>query len=359
MDILYTWNGTKFVEDKFEKTVNGAADSGQTWVSQYRGAYEDKHWFSGTGGSNKNRYKDDPLDTSTPTTPSSGFSSTQVVKQRGFSPNIGKNAAASDLYLFDWDAGTADWTNSDFVDDDSGITPEAIWEFPNGSTKWYMEPGGDIYSDGIPDPPPAGDPELRHLGLASDATNLYITQNNGGTLQHVYYDLATLTAQGTASLGAATYAQVDSNTYGIYPVVKASDEQKVYLRGRDGNDLQVQHNALDGTLGWVDDGPGTATWGVAKFAVSLSPDPLRSDDITVAFDDDDLYRTEDNATTWTKYGDATTGLRAGLRFATANNEHIVGGTAAGSVFYTPNWGVSFEDTSGTTLGTIEWFEESR
>jgi hypothetical protein len=201
--------------------------------------------------------------------------------------------------------------------------------------------------------------EIRHLGLASDSENLYVTGNESGTLTTWVYDLSTLTEQTSYTHGAATYAELDNRTYGVFPAARPGSDNILYIYGRDGNDKQVQYLDRNGTLGVQDVGPGTATWGTAKYANALMADPLTPNDVIVSFDDDDLYRTTDATANWVKMGDATSGLRTSQRFPTDSNEIILGGTAAGTAHYTPNFGVSYGDVSGTSLGTINWFEVSR
>lgn len=215
-----------------------------------------------------------------------------------------------------------------------------------------------ITASGAPTPP-AATSELRHLAFDADSSNLYVTANNNGTLQMFTYSLDTLTTSGTTSFGAATYAQIDSQTYGLHPVVEPGSDLVVYLRGRDGNDVQVQFNDLNGTAGWVDKGPGTATWGTAKFATGLHIDPLYTQILNVTFDDNDAYASEDRAATWIKMGDAPGNLRLSAAHPTLPGELYLGGTAAGTVLYTHNYGASYKDVSGTAMGTINAIEGSR
>lgn len=215
-----------------------------------------------------------------------------------------------------------------------------------------------ITASGAPTPDATTD-ELRHLAFDADSSNLYITTNNSGTLQMVTYDLSTLSATGTASFGAATYTEIDDQDYGLHPVVEPGSDLVVYLRGRDGNDVQVQFNDLNGTAGWVDKGPGTATWGTAKFATGLHIDPMNTGSIAVTFDDDDAYLSEDRADTWTKTGDASSDLKLSAGHPTFPGELYLAGTAAGTVLFTHNFGATDSDVSGTAMGTINAIEASR
>lgn len=201
---------------------------------------------------------------------------------------------------------------------------------------------------------------FRFLGFdADDGTLMVSGLKDAGTLKLYDYDLDTLTEQGTASFGAATDSDLDNRTLGIFPVAKLGESDVWYLHGRDGSDVQVQYNDRNGTLGWTDIGPGTATWGTAKYAVGLMPEPTLSDDVIVTFSDDDVYRTRFGTMTWAKMGDAGGGLRASARQVSNRfNEILVAGTAAGTVEFSNNFGASFGDVAGTALGTINAIEVS-
>lgn len=201
---------------------------------------------------------------------------------------------------------------------------------------------------------------FRFLGFDADNENLYASGlKDDATLQLFDYDLPTLTEGGTASFGSGTDAELDALTRGIFPVVKPMADKVLYLRGRDGNDVQVQYNDQNGTLGWVDIGPGTATWGTAKYAAGLLTAPTYTDDTIAVFSDDDIYRTRFGTEIWVQMGDAGEGLRAGARhIGNRFNEILVGGTAAGTIEWSNNFGVTFGDVSGTILGTVNAFEVS-
>lgn len=195
---------------------------------------------------------------------------------------------------------------------------------------------------------------FRFLGFAADTGTLMISGlKDDATLKLYDYDLATLTEGGTASFGSAADADLDNRTLGIFPVSRPASDDVWYLYGNDGNDLQVQYNDRNGTLGWVDLGPGTATWDTAKYAMALMPEPTSPDDVIVAFSDNDVYRTRFGTVTWVKMGDAGGTLRAAARQITNRfNEALFAGTAAGTLEYTNNFGVTFGDVSGTALGVI-------
>lgn len=203
--------------------------------------------------------------------------------------------------------------------------------------------------------------EFRFLGFAADTGTLMVSGlKSGGTLQLFDYDLDTLTESGTTSFGSATDADLDSRTRGIFPMAKPMEDDVWYLYGRDGNNVQVQYNDRSGTAGWVDLSPGTASWGSTKYAVGLFPSSTDSQNVIVAFSDDDVWRTRFGTTSWVQMGDADTGdLRTGARMiANRSNELILAGASAGSVLYSPNSGVAYDDVSGTALGTINAIEVS-
>jgi hypothetical protein len=207
----------------------------------------------------------------------------------------------------------------------------------------------------------SGSNEFRFLGFAADTGTLMVSGlKDGGTLQLFDYPLDTLTESGTASFGAGTDAELDARTRGIFPVAKPMADDVWYLYGRDGSNVQVQYNDRNGTLGWVDLSPGTASWGSSKYAVGLWPSSTSNDNIIVGFSDDDVWRTLFGTFSWVQMGDADTGdLRAGARMITNRaNELVLAGASAGSVLYSPDSGATFADVSGTALGVINAIEVS-
>jgi hypothetical protein len=175
-------------------------------------------------------------------------------------------------------------------------------------------------------------------------------------------DQSTLTVQNEWNFGTANYTDPDDLTAGLYPLVKPGTDNVVYGFGggmSGWNNSQIHYNDLNGTLGWQDIGPGTATWGTAKFMTAAMIDPLENDDLVVAFSDDDIYTTPEGTANWVKLGDATQGVRAAGRHPVRDNEILFAGTAGGSAYWSPNWGVTMTDAGGTALGTINWVEVSR
>ena len=206
-------------------------------------------------------------------------------------------------------------------------------------------------------PAPASGDEIRILGMDADSQTLYITVNDSGTLKTKFYNIEGGTAEESdTSHGAATYAQLDSYTYGLKPRALPAQDGVVFLYGRDGSDVHVQRNDRSGTAGFVDVGDGG--WAAAKLASTFTPDILAPNNVTVGFYDGEVYRTFEGTTNWANTGSASMAVISGHRFRTSNHEHLFGGTTEGSIEYSPNWGDSFADAGGTALGTAHWFEES-
>lgn len=183
---------------------------------------------------------------------------------------------------------------------------------------------------------------FRLLGLAADTEQVYIAGlKDSATLQlYTYSDLDSLTEGGTIhAFGSASDTDIDNLAKGIYPVVRPGADKVVYLRGRDGSDVHVQKNDLNGAGGWQDLDDGG--WAAAKFAVALMPNILDPDDLIAAFDDNDVYRSQDDGANWTKTGDAPTNLRGGARHPITDNELLLAGTTAGDPHYSHNFGASF------------------
>lgn len=203
-------------------------------------------------------------------------------------------------------------------------------------------------------------PETRYLGMAADSGKLYLTSIQENTLVVESLALTGFAPSGTATFGTAAYTDPDSFTRGIYPVVRPGFDGQVYLYGRDGNDKQVQYNDLNGTLGWVDAGAGSAVWGTAKYCVALMPWPTLPSDFIAAFSDNDVYRTQFATANWVKMGDAPGNLRTAARLDTEGHKLLMAGTAAGTLYFTQNYGVSFGSgtAAGTAAGTINAIEFS-
>lgn len=232
----------------------------------------------------------------------------------------------------------------------------------DGPFDWY------VYIDSIKvgNPPPptltsgTALPQRRYLGLAADSGKVYLTSITGGSITYYSIPQNILAADGTATFGTAAYTDPDAFTAGLFPVTRPGSDLIVYLYGRDGNSKQVQYNDLNGTLGWVDVGPGTATWGTAKYCVALLADLGQPDDVIAAFYDNDVYRTETGTAAWTKQGDATSNLRTAARHPTTPENLYLAGTAAGTLLHSPNLGVSYGSVGGTVVaGTINAIEVSR
>lgn len=260
---------------------------------------------------------------------------------------------SSDLQVYKYDG--ADFIADGTCGSDGGIFGftklgtdmiAAIWDDSNEEIRMYSSPA-------------PSDPESRILGIDADSQTLYVTKNDNGTLKTCYYNIETAMTEATATThGAATFAEIDNYTRALKPRAKPAVDGVVYLYGRDGSNVQVQYNDRNGTLGWQDVGAGTATWATSKVAVALTPDILAPANVTVAFYDGEMYRSFTGTSIWTSPGSAGGNLINGQRYRTSNAEHLVAGTAEGTIEYTPNYGNTFSDVSGTALGTVNWFEES-
>jgi hypothetical protein len=194
------------------------------------------------------------------------------------------------------------------------------------------------------------------MGLAADQVNLYVTANDDGTLKLLAYNLESLAQVTEASFGAATYAELDARTRGIFPVVKPGNDGVLFARGRDGNNKQV---LLSDDYGATFTDASDGGWATSKYCVGLLPDPLRPDDLVAVFDDNDLYQSQDGSVTWAKTGDAPATLRAAARHLTSPEELLLGAQAEDTLYWAPNLGASFEDVSDAALGTINAIEVSR
>jgi hypothetical protein len=202
--------------------------------------------------------------------------------------------------------------------------------------------------------------ETRYLGMAADSGKLYLTSIEENTLVVESLALTGFASANVATFGTAAYADPDTFTRGIFPVVRPGFDSQVYLYGRDGSNKQVYFNDLNGTLGWVDVGAGTAVWGTAKYCVALLPWPTLPGDVVAAFSDNDVYRTQFSTANWVKMGDAASNLRTAARLDTEGHKLLAAGTAAGTLYFTQNYGVSFGSgtAAGTAAGTINAIEFS-
>lgn len=213
-------------------------------------------------------------------------------------------------------------------------------------------------------------PDTRYLGISADSSKIYVTSVAGSALSFKSLTDAGTASAGTAlftagdiaTFGTAGYTDADTFTRGLFPVVKPGNDGIVYVYGRDGSNRQVLYNDLNGTAGWVDVGAGSATWGTAKFCVCLLPDPLLPTDIMAVFYDNDFYQTLRGTAQWVKTGDAPSNIRTAGRSAFNSNVLLAGGTAAGTLVFTQNWGVTFTSAGtvvgGTVAGTINSIEVS-
>lgn len=248
-------------------------------------------------------------------------------------------------------------------DQDSTLDNNTIFEdMLDGNTIFYLDSNkggtgsGIAYYDEIiirDDstqiyPPPTS---LRFLGFDADSEDLYISGLKDADTVNLYkYDLATLTESGPTGFGSATDTEIDNDTRGIYPLARPGVDDAWYLYGRDGNNKHVQYNLSGG--GWSDIGDGG--WSSSKIVMALLIDPLNPDDLIAVFDDNDIYRSEDNGSTWVKMGDAPASLiRIGARHPTRFNEIIVA-AATPALYFSHNFGVSF-DTLANPGGISDYY----
>lgn len=277
---------------------------------------------------------------------------------------IGVEISGTDtkLYLYDQNTNTFGAlleTMTTSASKDPNFNPDSTW-FVNGpANAWLVGLNGstgnwELWERDLPFAMLTT--ELRHLGLATDQAQLYLTANDAGTLKCFAYNLDTLTLVNTASLGAATFVEVNDRDRGIFPAVKPGTDEVVFLRGRDGSNVAVQRSDDGGaTFGDVDD----VGWATTKYVVALLIDPLHPDDLVAVFDDDDLYQSLDGGETWAKLADAPGTLRAAGRHLIDAGRLMLAAQAVDTIHFTPNLGLTTEDVSDAALNTINAIEVSR
>ena len=190
---------------------------------------------------------------------------------------------------------------------------------------------------------------FRFVGMGRDTGNIYLTGTKDGSLTLYTYTLdGNFTESGTIDFGAATDTELDNRTRDLKPYVVA--ENTLYLYGRDGNNLQLQHTT-GGTGAWTDVGAGTATWATDKVAVGMGANLFNPADVIVGFRDDDIYRTIEGTTNWSKQGDMSDSLNYIARHPIYETVLLAGGTASGTLLFSPNRGKSDSDVSATG-GTV-------
>lgn len=142
------------------------------------------------------------------------------------------------------------------------------------------------------------------------------------------------------------------------PVTRPGADGIVYLRGRDGNDIQVQ---VSDDFGYTFFDLSDYTWASSKFAVALLPDPLKPLDMVLIFSDDDIYRSDDGGLTWEKSADAAVTQREAARHPIDESDLILAGQGAGAgeLHYSPNYGVTNEDVGDAAMDIVNAIEVSR
>lgn len=226
-------------------------------------------------------------------------------------------------------------------------TIAVFWTKPSTLELWMLE--AEVSALG----------ETRVLGISADSEKLYLTTSEDETFKLWVYDLDTVTRGTTNFFGAGAYADIDANTRKLEPSANPQTDRVVFLWGHHDTNTRVNYQDFNGTLGWQDVGPGTATWGTAKVATAFMPDTLNPNDIIVAFDDDDVYRTVHGTQFWNKRGDASTGVRFATRNPTDHIEFLAAGTAAGTLFYSHSLGASYQAANDASIGTVNWIEWSQ
>jgi hypothetical protein len=365
IDHLQGWLGryskmVAFQDSGDDLAVRSAGD----WAEQSPGlaaggvliGHTDDYLFYHDGGSPYTIYRTDKNDW--------GASPTALATTHSARPilvyNVGSDAIMMHL-LNQNDAYI--WNGSDFVADGSlGAVGGYIRSyFRLGTTLYLMASAAGtvyFYSGGSVTPFDGGDIGRRHLGLATDQVNLYVTGAEDGTLFLEVYELATLSLARRVTFGGASFAEIDSRSRGLMPVARPGTDEIVYLRGRDGSDAQVQVSD-DGGYVFLDLDDGG--WASDKFCVALLIDPLQPTDLVAVFSDDDIYRSRTGGTTWSKVDDGPVTLREAARHPVAELDLILAGqgSGAGELFFSPNLGVTSEDVSEATMGRVNGVEVSR
>jgi len=197
--------------------------------------------------------------------------------------------------------------------------------------------------------------ELRYLGLAADNKLIYLTANEGGAFKLLTSPVNTVAlSYASATFGTAALTAIDAGTYDLRPVTQANKDGSVYLRGRDGNNRQVQYSTNSGAS--FTDKSDTG-WATARVAVSLLTNPMDNDDLVAALENDDIYRTRDAGTSWSKTGDGPgAAITVAARQPKKPNQLLIGDSAADNIDYTNNYGSTFADVSDTALDTINCIE---
>lgn len=245
---------------------------------------------------------------------------------------------------------------------ESGIPFDSGWSYLNDvitatdtitSIEFSAVGSGDgvlfaVYLDSVYVAESPASSALRHLGLSADNVYLYRVSIIDGVLTFAWFDLETLTNQGSGVFGSISYSDPDDLVSGLYPQVRSGLDGMVFVYGEDGADAQLQVSLDNGqTFSDLSD----AGW-TGKFMVALLADPLRPIDLVAAFADDDLYRSQDTGQSWSKIGDAPDTLRRAARpCVTLPAELLLAAQAADTLAFTNNYGDTFADVSDS-VGTV-------
>jgi hypothetical protein len=199
---------------------------------------------------------------------------------------------------------------------------------------------------------------VRLIDIASDNKYFYLTANADGTLRAYAYRLSNRHFVREWDFGAATFAEIDARTYALRAQVKPGTDKIIYLYGRDGNDVQIQKNDLNGADGWQSEDDGG--WGSTKVAIAMLIDPLEPNNILVCFADDDIYQSTEPTIAWTKLADAPTTLKEAARHRPDDRRHVMlAADSADTIYFSHNLGLTTFDVSDAALDTINAIEVSR
>lgn len=343
--VFYNINGTL-------KEYDGAgAWSTVESSSTYRTSGPDNHWRN--NGGNREYASSFPASWTNPSTSVTAVSS-QI--------NMHKDCAfvkdgSNNIYLHLFDG--SDWDSGEFVVNSSGISiqdePVAhqVIRFTDGRAFIAVSAtvGNDVQLYGRSAAYAAVD-ELRYLGMTADAQYLYATALADGTLTLYTYDHSGLTETAASTFGSGTFAELDARTRGIFPAHTYLDGI-VLLRGRDGSDVAAQKSTDSGaTFSSLDDG----TWGATDYAIGLFVDVMNQNDLICVFSNDNIYRSTDGGSTWTKVDDAPDTLRTAARHLVRENDLMVAETTGGDLHITNNAGLTFTNVSDGSIGVVNAIE---
>ena len=355
--VFYQWNGSGFT---YVSAVADAADD--IWCGQ--GLY-----FKYDDSANQLQYRSTEITDFdagwTTISGNCGVDAPSYLPSVGIYWDVGYlQDGSNNLDIYYWDRNTNAWTVGETVITAAAASSAAIYVRLNSNTVVVQRStSATNYSSSQRDDDLAYAPApvdtatgWRITDMVADDTNIYLALNEDQTLKIKTFDLATYTEQEDVSLGLSTYVEMDDRTRGLFLEMRP-DFSQVFARGRDGNgnNLQVYSSSDQGA---TFDDISAAAWGGTKYAVSLGVNPFDQNDIVVCFSDDDIYQTTDGGDSWVKIDDAPVVLREVNRHPLDPKNLILSGQTggAGDLFFTPNLGVTTEDTSDAGLDVINHIE---